>query len=1136
MNADLGHRTAFPALQLGRSATARLLLSLNWSNTPLGDLSTWPEELVGLIAVIMHSPVAMTVMWGRDGVLLYNDAYAEIVGTRHPAAFGRRAVEVWPEAAAFNSRVLEKVLAGETLHFDDQEFLLEIDDSPEPAWFTLDYSPVPDAAGVPTGVLAIVSETTGRVLAERALEPQRERLRQMFEQAPSFMAVLSGPHHQVELANPNFLRLIGGRPIVGRAIAEALPDVVEQGYLAHLDHVYHSGKAFSATDARYALRADPAGPVRERFVDVVFQPLFDEARQVVGIFVEGVDATDRVEAERDAIESRERLELALSNAQIIGLWDWRIPENRVFADERFAKLFGVDPALARTGAPIEAFLGGIFQSDRERVSRQIDQAIKTGEPYASEFRVSSAELGVRHLLARGGCEMSHDGSPLRFPGVIIDLTQQRQAEAAFHGRENELKLSLEAGQLGAWSLDLNTLQLTTSAQCREHFGADDAAEFTYETIMGTVHPEDRARMRAAVRRTIEEGHPYDIEYRILTSAAELRWIAVRGELTINPAGNPTLSGVSSNVTRRRREDAHREALNELGSVIQGCDDPDEVIFSASRILGETLGVGRVGYGTIDTVAQTLHVAREWTAPGVESLAGSLRLREYGTFFDSLKHGELVVISDVDEDARTVAGAAALKARGASAFVNVPVLEKSGLVAVLYINHAESRDWEVPELRLIKEVAERTRAASERIRSALALKASEARLREINDSLESTVEARTRALLHAEEALRQSQKMEAVGQLTGGIAHDFNNLLQGITGSLDLVQQRIAQGRLSDLDRLIGGAVHSAKRAASLTHRLLAFSRRQPLAPRPVHPNGLLVSMEDLLRRTLGENIEFDLVLAPDVWTTWCDTNQLENAVLNLVINARDAMPQGGKLRIETHNASFDESFVADLPDVKPGHYACLSVTDTGIGMTVDTINKAFEPFYTTKPIGQGTGLGLSMIYGFMRQSDGYAKIESEVGSGTSVRLFLPRHGGAPEAAGEEEAGTATLRTLASETVLVVEDEPVVRALVVEVLNDLGYRTLEASDGPSGLAQLQSRHEIDLLVSDIGLPGLNGRQIAEAGLLLRPTLKILFMTGYAENATRGDGFLGPRMSMITKPFSLEVLAERVKQILEAGQEG
>ena len=396
---------------------------------------------------------------------------------------------------------------------------------------------------------------------------------------------------------------------------------------------------------------------------------------------------------------------------------------------------------------------------------------------------------------------------------------------------------------------------------------------------------------------------------------------------------------------------------------------------------------------------------------------------------------------------------------------------------------------------------------------------------------SVEKAREADLRQSQDQLRQAQKMEAVGQLTGGIAHDFNNLLQGITGSLTIVQKRISQGNMGDLDRWIGGAVTSANRAAALTHRLLAFSRRQPLDPKPVSPNPLIGSMADLLHRTMGENIKLIMVLADELWPTLCDTNQLENALLNLAINARDAMPDGGKLTIETSNAQLDDDYVKCAKDMIPGQYICIAVTDTGTGMATDVVERAFDPFFTTKAIGQGTGLGLSMIYGFIRQSGGHAKICSEVGSGTTITLYLPRHEGAAEQEADATGLNEDHAADEGEVVVVIEDEPVVRGLIIEVLAELGYQAMEAEDGPAGLALLESAGRVDLLVTDVGLPGLNGRQVADAARARMPDLKVLFMTGYAENAAVASGFLEPGMSIITKPFAMESLATRIRTIIE-----
>ncbi|WP_199708048.1 ATP-binding protein [Teichococcus wenyumeiae] len=384
---------------------------------------------------------------------------------------------------------------------------------------------------------------------------------------------------------------------------------------------------------------------------------------------------------------------------------------------------------------------------------------------------------------------------------------------------------------------------------------------------------------------------------------------------------------------------------------------------------------------------------------------------------------------------------------------------------------------------------------------------------------------------AEAALRQSQKMEAVGQLTGGIAHDFNNLLTGIMGSLDLVQGLLARGQMAGMERYVAAAMSSASRAAALTHRLLAFSRRQTLDPRRLSPNRLVQGLEELVARTVGPNITLDVALAADAGAILCDASQLENALLNLAINARDAMPEGGTLVMQTANAEISPALAAQL-DMQPGHYVTLAVADTGIGMSPEVAARAFDPFFTTKPIGEGTGLGLSMIYGFAKQSGGQVRIESQEGHGTTVRLYLPRHPGTGEEDETAPVPATAPRPGHGETVLVVDDEPVIRMLVVEVLQDLGYAALEAADGPSALELLQEEGRLDLLVTDVGLPGgLNGRQLADAARAGRPGLKVLFITGFAETAALGNGRLEPGMQVMTKPFALDALATRIRAIIE-----
>jgi signal transduction histidine kinase/CheY-like chemotaxis protein len=440
-----------------------------------------------------------------------------------------------------------------------------------------------------------------------------------------------------------------------------------------------------------------------------------------------------------------------------------------------------------------------------------------------------------------------------------------------------------------------------------------------------------------------------------------------------------------------------------------------------------------------------------------------------------------------------------------------------------------RAFDCGHARALTELAAFVGIALRMVRTEEQLHQREAQLRDENASLEARVKERTAELMASEEQLRQALKMEAVGQLTGGLAHDFNNLLTAIRGGLELMGIRLSQGRVSELNRYLIAASSSVDRAASLTHRLLAFSRRQTLSPKPTAINRLIANMEDMIRRSIGPSIQLEIVGAGGLWLAKCDPNQLENALLNLCLNARDAMPNGGTLTVETTNASLDTA-VSRTRGVPRGQFVVLCVTDNGTGMPPEVVSRVFEPFYTTKPIGEGTGLGLSMVYGFARQSGGEARIYSEVGRGTTVKLYLPRHYGDEEAPQDIEQGHGG-GGQTGQTVLFVDDEPAIRMLASEVLRDMGCHYFEAADAPSALKLFESRTKIDLLVSDVGLTGgFNGQQLAEAARQLQPDLKVLFITGFGENAVVGNGVLEPGMQVMTKPFSLEAFTLRVRELL------
>ncbi len=827
----------------------------------------------------------------------------------------------------------------------------------------------------------------------------------------------------------------------------------------------------------------------------------------------------------------------------------RLPDNpMVFVNDAFCRLTGyaAEEILGRNCRLLQgpdtdpATVDEIRSAVRARRRFEIDirNYRKDGTPFWNRLLVAPVNDAAGQLAWFFASQVEVTLERERLPGLethnaalLAELGDRLRSQ---EDSEARLQAAARAGRMGIWELDVRSLTLTASPIYRENFGAGPDAPFTLADMDAAIHPLDRDQVRAARQHSIATGEDYRVEFRTVpgglpdggqdgTAGSQQRWIGVRARIERGGDGAPLrLAGVSFDITERRQSEQRARALAELDDRFRELDDPADLAHAAAELLGRTLGVSRAGYGTIDPEAETIDIARDWNAPGIGSLAGRLNFRDFGSYIDDLKAGDTVVIADAETDPRTRPAAAALKAISAQAFINMPVTEQEGLVALLYLNHAAARQWPGDELDFVREVANRTRMVVERRRAQQALRA-------LAESLEEQVASRTAELMATEAALRQSQKMEAVGQLTGGLAHDFNNLLAGISGSLELVRHRIAQGRIGELDRYLTTAESAARRAAALTHRLLAFSRRQTLSPKPTDVNLLVAGMEDLIRRTAGPGVTLKVAGSADLWSTKVDPSQLENALLNLCINARDAMPDGGMLTVETANRWVDrrEGGRRDLP---PGQYVALCVSDTGTGMPPEIIAKAFDPFFTTKPLGQGTGLGLSMIYGFARQSGGEARIHSQVGQGTTVCLHLPRHCGMAEGRDEVVDTVVAQRASAAATILVVDDEPTVRMLITDILDELGYTTLEAADGPAGLTVLESEAAIDLLITDVGLPGLNGRQLADAARALRPELKILFVTGYAENAVLDHGHLEPGMHVLTKPFNLEGLGAMVGKLL------
>ncbi|HXO69910.1 MAG TPA: PAS domain-containing protein [Bradyrhizobium sp.] len=678
-------------------------------------------------------------------------------------------------------------------------------------------------------------------------------------------------------------------------------------------------------------------------------------------------------------------------------------------------------------------------------------------------------------------------------GVLVvcrDVTKEHLAAEALREREAELARVQQIGRIGGLEVDLTTgfRNRRSPEYLLIHGLPPDAVNETHEDWVRRIHPDDREATEKKFRDAVAgQVRDYTVRYRIIRpSDGELRWISVKSTIERDADGNPVrLVGAHADITEQvDAERALRQSEAEQRKLAGQLAELNATL--AERVEEKTRERDRIW-----NVSQDLLLVAD--RKGIWQTVNPAWTRTLGWSEAELLNRTSEWLDHPDDAGTTRAHVRKLLAGDTTVRFESRFRHKDGTYRWLSWTGVSDKD----RIYAVARDVTAEKAATDRLKA-------------------------------AEEALRQSQKMEAVGQLTGGIAHDFNNLLTGIVGSLDLLQTRLDQGRTENVSRYINAAMTSANRAAALTHRLLAFARRQPLIPKSVDANALVVSLEDLLRRTIGERIDLDIAASAGLWCTLCDPNQLESALLNLAINARDAMPDGGRLTIVTANARID-GIDADTPALVPGDYIRIDVTDTGTGMSPEVAARAFDPFFTTKPIGQGTGLGLSMIYGFARQSNGHVLIDSKQGVGTAVRLYLPRHHG--DAAMERiPSGVADEHIATGETVLVVEDEPVVRGVITEMLHDQGYRVLEATDGPSGLRMLRLNDRIDLLVTDVGLPGMNGRQLADQARETRPGLKILFITGYAENVAIAKGFLQPGMEMITKPFDLDNLSQRIREMV------
>jgi PAS domain S-box-containing protein len=786
---------------------AALIAAFDWSGTALGPMKDWPQSRLTAVNLMLCAPLPACIRWGRDGIILYNDAYAAFAGNHHPSLLGSPLSLAWPELANFTSMIMERGLQGQPVSLHDHHLVLHRYGAPEDVWADLSCIPLFDEAGEPAGVMEMLTEVTERVLAEQG---QRKT--------------------------------------------------------------------------------------------------------------------------RDLLESvNERLELALNAGPILGTWVWDMSADMLRADDRFARSFGLDSKRVEAGMRMLEILQTVHPDDQARVIEMGRRAVRDGEKFQAEYRALCPDGSYLWVQATGRCDRDAKGTPYRFPGVLIDINERKQAELALHESEARFRTMADNAPVLIWATDAEGRFTFANRRYGTEFGLD-LNHLRCGDWRQMLHEDDAKIALPRFYEAVKARQPVTGELRMRNKCGELRWMRCDGVPRFDEAGDF------------------------LGYI--GCN--------------------------VDVT-------------------------------------ELYLAADVLE----------------------------------------------------AKVAERTQAYAA-----------------ITEQLQAEMLARERA----EHALRQAHKMEAVGQLTGGLAHDFNNLLTGIIGNLELLQNRASRTGITEFDSYVEGARNAARRASALTHRLLAFSRRQTLEPRQLRLEDMMTDIEELIRRTVGPAIDLQVRHAPELWPTHCDQNQLENALLNLAINARDAMPEGGILAIETENVVLDQAFAAEQGDLAPGDYVAISVRDTGTGMSEDVIMRAFDPFFTTKPSGQGC-----------------------------LNAAMPE----PEAPPVEEPRGGN-----GERVMIVDDESSVRLSVSEMLSDLGYQVLAAEDGPSALTMLEEAAPVDLMITDIGLPGMSGPQLAEVAKRARPGLKVLFITGYAENGSSTVFSPEPWMEIVAKPFTMMALAGKVEEMISS----
>ena len=1050
----------------------------DWAATRLGAQAGWSPSLQLALDIVLASAFPMALRWGPDFVLIYNDAYRPILGDKHPWALGlpsREAWrEVWPQIESVHNALLN-AKAG-SLFTDDIRLRVQRHGSAwENAHFTLAYSPVADPTS-PTGIggiLVTAVETTGRLLAEAARRASEER----YELALGATGAIGVWDWDIVsdrvTTNATFAELYSVDPALAAAgqpvaafVAGIHPDDRERVHAEITQSIETRGDF--ASEYRL-LRRD--GSVAWVFARGRVQCDADgHAVRLPGAMVE---ITGRKRTEGALSEHRSFLsDILRSSGEAFYAVDR--DGRTTLCNQAFLKMLGFaheDDAIGRK-------LHGVIHHSHADGSHYpytecpIYRCAFSGEPAHVDdeyfFRLDGEPISVEYWVSPIFRDGVHQGAICTF----VDITARKAAQAELARSEAEFRTFAQAMPNHVWAAApdgrLNWFNDRVYDYSGFPPGALDGAGW-----VEIVHPEDRAIAGQRWEAALASGETYQTEFRLRRADGIYHWHLARALPIRGPDGTILRwIGTNTDIDDERRAARALAALNVTleQRVAEQSAERDRLWQTSQDLLVVTNQAG---------VVRAANPA--WTSV-LGWLPDEVTGKDYLTFIHPLD-----------------------RSLSQKAFENISPVPQPA-----FENRFLHKDG---SFRWISWVG-----------------ASENGLIYATGRNVTAAKAAAAELLATQDALRQSQKMEAVGQLTGGIAHDFNNMLAVIIGSLELLGRRVPEGD-ARARRYLDAATEGARRAALLTQRLLAFSRQQPLQPEAIDCNQLVAGMSDLLRHSIGTDIRLETVLAGGLWRTHADPNQLENVVLNLAVNARDAMPEGGRLTIETQNAHLDDRYAASHPGVTAGQYVLIAITDTGSGMPAAVIEKAFDPFFTTKEVGKGTGLGLSQVYGFVKQSGGHVKIYSEIGQGTTIKIYLPRLlGAAAERTAERPAEPLALGDM-REVVLVVEDEPAVRRFSVDALVELGYRVLEADGAAAALRLIDAHPEIILLFTDVVMPDVNGARLAEEVRRRRPDLKILFTTGYTRNAVVHNGVLDPGVDLIGKPFTLDALAVKLRSVLE-----